>query len=212
MIDRRRRIPKAPSCSVPILPISATDYPAQQHNESSYSGKSRGELSNSPCFRLVNFLFLFIGCLVTILWCPNQSFAQLDENQFNADVNYLASLPSRSPGAPGYFKAVDYIQKQIGSLPNVRLRRHEFPMMVPLTESATVLLPDGKIENIYPFWPAGIRVCGTPDVGITGKLVYCKDAELKDIKPAKLNGQIAVLETTSSANWTLAVNLGARAI
>jgi len=43
-------------------------------------------------------------------------------------------------------------------------------------------------------------------------VVYCKDADLKDITPAELNGQIAVLETTSGQSWTLAVNMGAQAI
>jgi ABC-type lipoprotein release transport system permease subunit len=148
--------------------------------------------------------------LIALLTLPG--FAQIDPGQFKTDTDYLASLPSRSPGTDGYFKAADYVQKQIDGLPNVQWRKHEYPVMVPITESATITVAGNRVENVYPFWPDGIRVSGTPPDGVTGKLVYCKDAELKDVKPALLDGQIAVLESTSGGNWSIAVNLGARAI
>jgi hypothetical protein len=159
----------------------------------------------------IAFATIFLTVFLT-LFTAARCQARVDEKQFQADVTYLGSLPSRSPVTQGYFNAAGYVQRQIASLPNVQWRKHEFPIMAPITESATLSLPGGRVEKVYPFWPAGIRVCGTPAEGITGKLVYCKDAELKDIKPALLNGEIAVLESSSGANWTIAVNMGARAI
>jgi ABC-type lipoprotein release transport system permease subunit len=147
-----------------------------------------------------------------IITTASGALAQVDENQFAADVRTLASSPTRIPGTQGYHDAAVYLQQQIAPLKNVQLKQHQFPMMVPFTESATLAIPGRALENIYPLWPAGIRLNSTPIEGISGRLVYCKDAELKDIHPAALNGQIAVLETTSGPNWIIAVNMGARAI
>ena len=97
-------------------------------------------------------------------------------------------------------------------MPNVQWRRHDFSLVVPFTESAT-LTPAGKpAVDVYPFWPAAVRVNATPADGVTGTLVYCGDADLKRVTPATVNGQIAVVETTAGPNWPTLVNLGARAI
>lgn len=158
-------------------------------------------------FRLSTFAFIFFALALCRI-----SKAQLNEPQFTADVKYLSSLPTRMPGTQGYRDAAGYVQQQITALSNVKLNRQVFPLMVPFMESATISIPNRPMENIYPLWPAGIRLNSTPPDGITGRLVYCRDAELKDIVPATLNGQIAVLETTSGQNWTIAVNMGAQAI
>jgi ABC-type lipoprotein release transport system permease subunit len=150
--------------------------------------------------------------LLQTLFFPTPGRGQINEAQFSADVKYLSSLPTRMPGTTGYRDAAAYVQQQIVSLSNVQLKRQVFPLMVPFTESATIAIPGQPIENIYPLWPAGVRLNATPTDGITGRLVYCRDADLKDIIPASLNGQIAVLETASAGNWTIAVNMGAQAI
>jgi ABC-type lipoprotein release transport system permease subunit len=156
----------------------------------------------------------FISLLLLVAILPRQSLGQLNEAQLSADVKYLSSLQTRLPGTTGYRDAAAYVQQQIVALSNsnVQLKRHLFPLMLPFTESATINVPGRPMENIYPLWPAGIRVNSTPIDGITGRVVYCRDGDLKDITPAELNGQIAVLETTSGENWTLAVNMGAAAI
>ena len=153
-----------------------------------------------------------IAFVLVALFCTTDAYAQVDENQFTRDVKAIAAFPTRMPGTPGYRDAAAYLQQQITALNNVQLRRHVYPIMVPFTESATIVIPGQPAENIYPLWPAGIRLNATPAEGITGRLVYCRNAELKDIVPAELNGQIAVLETTSGQNWTNAVNMGAQAI
>jgi hypothetical protein len=150
--------------------------------------------------------------LALLLVLPSFAPAQVDEARFKSDLAELTSTPTRSPGTTGYFKAAAFIEEQIKTLPNVEWRKHEFPLVVPITESATIALPGSQPLNIFPFWPAGVRVCATPTEGISGKLVYCRDALLKDITPARLNGQIAVIDSTAAGNWTVAAQMGARAI
>ena len=137
---------------------------------------------------------------------------QVDEPQFTADVTALANQPTRAPGTQGYYNAATYLQEQIGKLPNVQLRRQDFPMTVPITDSATLSMPGRPVATVFPLWPAGVRLNATPAEGITGRLVYCGDGDLKDMVPATLVGQIAVLETAAGDRWTTAINLGARAV
>jgi hypothetical protein len=163
-----------------------------------------------PAWAVKETLAFIILALMVCL--SSTAIAQIDENQFAADVRALTTSPTRSPGTQGYHDAAVYLQQQIAPLKNVQLKQHLFPMMVPFTESATIAVPGRPLENIYPLWPAGVRLNSTPEAGITGRLVYCRDADLKDIHPADLNGQIAVLETKSGPNWIIAVNMGAKAI
>src|SRR5947208_3644126 len=108
---------------------------------------------------------LFLFCL--------PARGQIDPAQFQTDLRSIAAAPARVIGSPGYSAAADYLQREIEKLPNVELKVHEFPVMMPVTESATVDLGGGRVEKIYPFWPAHVRVCATPAEGITGSLVYC---------------------------------------
>ena len=101
----------------------------------------------------------------------NPARADVDDVQFRADLHTLCAPSSRVVGSDGYYAAVKYVQQQVESLPNVELRRHEFALTVPVTRSATLALPDGAIEPVYPFWPALVRVCSTPPEGIKGRLV-----------------------------------------
>ncbi len=136
----------------------------------------------------------------------------MDEAAFTADVAALTAQPTRAPGTQGYYNAATYLQGQIDHLPNVQVRRQEFTMMVPITDSAAVTIIGRPPTPVYPLWPAGIRLNATPAEGITGRLVYCGAGDLKDIIPARLDGQIAVLDTAAGDRWTTAINLGARAV
>jgi hypothetical protein len=51
--------------------------------------------------------------------------AQVDEQQFRADLEAIASPPARLVGSPGYYRTLDYVQSQIAALPNVELKRHD---------------------------------------------------------------------------------------
>src|SRR5688572_13216236 len=138
--------------------------------------------------------------------------AQLDTNQFRRDVEAISRHPSRSIGTPGYDAAADYVEKQIAALPNVELRRHEFPMIVPVTESATLDLGGGRVEKVFPFWPAHVRACTTPPDGIAANLVYAGNCTYAELRPKSLYRQIAVVEASAGDRWMDAFNMGADAL
>jgi hypothetical protein len=137
--------------------------------------------------------------------------AQLPVDAFKSDLQQLTRSPSRVVGSAGYYEASQYIEREITKLTGVELKKHEFAVMVPVTQSATLSL-HGREEKVYPFWPAAIRVNATPAEGITGHLVYCGECRYEEIKPASLAGQIAVVEASSRNRWTEAFYFGAKAV
>ncbi len=131
--------------------------------------------------------------------------------EFESDLRAFCSNGSRIVGSQGYESTIDYLKQEIGKLPGVQLQVHEFPITVPITESATLSI-GSKVEKIYPFWPAQVRLNATPLGGIKGKLIYVGNCTFDQIKPKSLRGQIAVIESTAGQSWTQAAYFGARAI
>src|SRR5579863_9793149 len=78
---------------------------------------------------------------------------------------------TRTIGSPGYYQTANYIQDQIEKLQAAHPGRvvfgpvQKFPMISPITQSATLKLPDGQIVPIYPFLPAVVRLNTTPQGG-----------------------------------------------
>ncbi|MGH7215385.1 MAG: hypothetical protein ACREIT_11535, partial [Tepidisphaeraceae bacterium] len=107
-------------------------------------------------------------------------------------------------------KTAAYLEQELGALPNVRWQKHDYPVMTPVTEQATLAVEGVGDVRVYPFWPAQVRVNATPAEGITGKLVYVGQGRAADIKPGDLDGQIAVVE--ASPYWSNASYFGAKAI
>src|SRR4051812_7345048 len=105
----------------------------------------------------------------------SSTLAEIDTEQFKRDLAAIAKSPARTIGSPGYYDAANYLDAEIQKLPNVDLKKHEFPVMVPVTRTATLDAGGGRIEPVYPFWPAHVRVCSTPAEGIHGKLVYAAE-------------------------------------
>jgi ABC-type antimicrobial peptide transport system permease subunit len=143
------------------------------------------------------------------------AFGQIDQTQYRDDLEAIAKEP-RAVGSIGYFHAASYIENQIRQLPNVELRRQQFPVMVPVTRSATLTLPNNPNftapQAVYPFWPAGIRLNATPAEGIKGRPIYVGRARYEEIRPAELKGQIAVVEASAGPYWDNAAYFGAKAI
>src|SRR5688572_17110246 len=91
--------------------------------------------------------------LFLILSRSTVALGQIDAAQFRSDLTELSRHPSRSIGSDGYYESAHYLEKTIAGLPNVELRKHEFPVMVPVSQSATLDLGGGRVERVYPFWP-----------------------------------------------------------
>jgi hypothetical protein len=151
-------------------------------------------------------------CLFLAIPLPSIRGAEIDGKQFQTDLSALCKSPSRVIGSPGYYDAARYLEEEIAKLPNVELQKHEFPVIVPVTKSATLDLADGRVEVVYPFWPAHVRVCSTPAEGIRGRLIYAGECRYQDIKPASLSGNIAVVEASAESRWIEASYVGARAV
>jgi ABC-type lipoprotein release transport system permease subunit len=154
---------------------------------------------------------LIIVALFVAFPC-NLAHARIDAAQFQRDLTEISRHQSRSIGSAGYYDAAKYLQEQIAALPNVELRKHDFPVMVPVTESAMLELGGGRVERVYPFWPAHVRVNATPPRGITGNLVYASEGRYEQLRPASLRGQIAVVEAAAGGRWMDASYMGAKAI
>ncbi|MCS7034992.1 MAG: ABC transporter permease [Phycisphaerae bacterium] len=136
-----------------------------------------------------------------------------DEARLRADVDSLSSHPTRFVGSEGYRRALEYLRGEINAVVGGdSFRQQDFPIMVPVTESASLSLEDGSSHELYPFWPAGVRPNATPADGISGRLVYCGKATLAEIRPRDLAGQIAVVEASAGSAWQQAAYFGARAI
>ncbi len=148
---------------------------------------------------------------------PVSAFAQIDEAQFQNDLKAIAAPSNRIIGTDGYAQTARYLREQIRSLPGAELKEQTFPVMVPVTISAKLALPGAaggapQTVDVYPFWPAGVRLNATPPGGIKGALVYVNEADFEDMKPAALKGNIAIVEASSAGQWNQAAYFGARAI
>ncbi|CAN5614100.1 hypothetical protein BH10PLA1_BH10PLA1_02440 [soil metagenome] len=138
------------------------------------------------------------------------------DDPFNADLRALAAPVSRLVGSPGYYASAAYVESQLKLVPNIEWKKHEYTVMVPVTQSATLSIPAASgaaaAVNVYPFWPAQVRLNATPAEGITGNLVYVAGQDYANFKPKSLAGQIAVLEAKDAQAWTTASYFGARAV
>lgn len=136
----------------------------------------------------------------------------IDEARFRQNVTTLAGMGPRIPGSPGYEKARQWLRDQLTEIPGVAWEEHRYPLIVPVTEFARLELPDGRRAEVYPFWPAFVRTMSLPPEGLSGNLVYCGKAEYRDIRPAALRGNIAVIEASAGEHWTNVHYFGARAV
>jgi hypothetical protein len=152
-----------------------------------------------------------LGVLCAMLIAAPGARGGIDAQRFRDDLKQLCAPPTRITGSEGYAQSADFLEREIKSLPNVEVRRHEYPVMVPVTREA-VLRAGDRTERIYPFWPASVRVNATPADGITGRCVYVAGATFDTIKPADLAGQIAVVDASAGTWWTNAFYFGAKAV
>lgn len=138
--------------------------------------------------------------------------AQVDAAAYEADLRAIAVQPTRIVGTEGYDAAVSYVESALAKLGDrVEVRRHEFAIVVPKTDSAT-LQAGSATHAVYPFWPAGPRLNATPAAGITGKVVYLGTATPAELKPESTRGQIAAIDAAAGARWQQVAYFGAKAI
>lgn len=146
-----------------------------------------------------------------LLLCCSSALAQFDPQAFQRDLSAIASQP-RVIGSEGYRAAQRYIEEQLAAIPGIEVRTDDFDVMVPVTRRAVIEVPAGGEVPVYPFWPAQVRLNTTPLGGIKGKLVYVGTAQIDELKPKELAGQIAVVEASAGQGWQDAAYYGAQAV
>jgi ABC-type lipoprotein release transport system permease subunit len=192
-----------------------TQRPQRENPKNQTSINSTSALFPDSSLRSLRFNLLLTRAqtalfLAIVLLLSAHAFAEIDPNQFRADLSAIAQYPSRVIGSPGYYSAGQYLQTEIAKLPNIALKKQEYSVLVPVTKFATLESP-GRVDPVYPFWPAQVRVSSTPPEGIRGKLIYSGDCRYAEMKPASLLGQIAVIEASAGERWTEPFYDGARA-
>jgi len=131
--------------------------------------------------------------------------------RIKADVASLTQYPSRVPGTPGNAAAAQYVQQQFRAIGLQQVRAEEFPVTVPVTQSANIEF-NGKKWDLAPMYPNHVVPSSTPPDGISGTLVYAGEGRPKDFNGQKIEGSIVVLDFNSGMNWFTAADLGARAV
>lgn len=160
--------------------------------------------------RFLTFAWFLILTLVGLISAGARG--EVNADQFDADLNAIAAGPTRAVGTTGYNAALDYLTKQIQSLPNVELQTQAYTVMAPVTRSAAIFFGDGRRETIYPVLPAGIRLNATPAEGIAGDLVYCGDGSPAKTPAGRVKGNVAVLEGDAADQWKSIAGFGPAAI
>jgi len=133
-------------------------------------------------------------------------------------VKFLSSLESRTPGYPGYEKALSYIYQNFlndGLKPGPLGYFENFSIIIPKVHEIDlqVLYPVKlKINEIWALQPLGFAPCCTPPKGIEGRLVYVKDGSISKIRGINLNGSIALIKYDNGGNWLHLLTFGVKAI
>ena len=135
--------------------------------------------------------------------------------EIKADLEWLTGPETRVVGTAGHAEVCERVERTLRAMSGVCVWRHEFPVLSPVTEAASLSVVSGPCageHRVYPLWPAGVRLPSTPPGGISGDLVYVAEAEFADLPPAGLRDRIVVMEITGGDAWRTLFALGARAV
>ena len=161
--------------------------------------------------RCRRWLWIMLLCSIGPAF-SNVCHGDISADQFRDDFTSLAQFPSRIVGSPGYEQAAKELERRLSSIDNIEWKRQSFPVMTPLTGSATIDLVDGRVERVYPFWPgAG---AGLLDAGRRNQRQahLCRRVSIRTASAGVDEGQIAVVEASAGQRWMDAAYVGAKAI
>lgn len=135
-------------------------------------------------------------------------------------TEWIAGVRSRLVGSEGHKQVSEKLLGQIEEIDEasgrgLKIWQHTFDVVVPRTKKAKLLVgseSNPTTYDVYPFWPAAVRLHSTPPGGIRGKLIYVKDGEWESIPAKSLRGQIAVMEMSAGKRWRRTIRAGAKAV
>jgi len=132
-------------------------------------------------------------------------------------VKFLSGLGSRTPGYPGYKRALSYIYQNFlnyGLKPGPFGYFENFSVIVPKVYELDlqVIHPTRfKVDEVWVLQPLGLAPCCTPPEGVEGRLIYVGYSPL-EIKGINLNNSIALMEYDNGGNWLHLLSLEVKAI
>src|SRR5512133_2206584 len=90
-----------------------------------------------------------VVCVLGVMAGATAARADVDMDQFRKDVQWISSRV-RTIGSDGYEQTAKYIEQRIGTLNanQVEWKKHDFPVYVPVTNSATLTLADGSKQTV----------------------------------------------------------------
>ena len=143
--------------------------------------------------------------------------ACVDYEELRRTINYLASLGSRITGYPGCETAAKFVERRFRELGLEDVTVEEFPVLVPVAVrdeqgrlSSLTVRGDRSFE-VLPMWPNLLQTTTTPPDGITGKLIYAGNGDLRAFNGKDVTNSIVLLDFNCGAEWFNAPLLGARA-
>jgi len=127
-------------------------------------------------------------------------------------VEVLSSFGSRVIGYPGYYKAVQYVTKELSA--HLKVWNQSFYAPSPIEEGASLVVYNGtekvniKVHMVYPNYmlvPERVK-------DIEGELVYVGEGAFENFNGKDVEGKIVVMSARSGNNWINALKLGAKAV
>jgi len=135
----------------------------------------------------------------------------LNYSAIKSHVKFFSSLSSRVAGYPGSYEAANYIISKFREY-GLDVIVQNYSMVMPIDLGSWIKTKDGRQINAYALWPNGPQTCFTPPEGITGKLIYVREGDLRYFNGFNVENSIVLMDFNSGDNWLNAVRLGAKAI
>jgi hypothetical protein len=171
------------------------------------------------------------SCFATVRWVSWQLllaagvlFLAMDSMQageagflerVQSDTEWLSRYATRQIGTSAHRRLQDDLLARIEAIPGVQVWTQEFPVIVPVEEASSLEIGGDVLagrHTIHPYWPDGARLNNTRGAGISGRLVYIKDASFSQMPAKGLQGQIAVMELSAQQMYRRAFDYGAAAV
>ncbi len=178
---------------------------------------------------------ILVGILWWLLISTAWAGAQIEEPVLTSETDYeavaglvsrdeiaqtieqLSTADSRITGYPGYEQAARYVERRFRELGLQNVTVEEFTTLVPWSDpargpAATVATSDGREREILPIWPNLVRCPKTPPDGLTGKLIYAGNGELRSFNGLEVIDSIVMVDFNCGNRWFNAPLLGAQAV
>ncbi len=168
---------------------------------------------NRSYFRIFGKFFL---CLLLITFFPGHVNASINTSTTNHDrlqhhVSFFAGLDDRSTGTSGNRQAAEYIKEVFEKSGPETLSSMFFTVPVLRHEESFLRVGEKKIP-LRPLHYNAIQPQNIGPQGLSGRLIYTGNGDLRDFNGMDVKGAIVLMELDSGRNWLNAASLGASAL